>query len=44
MSAYLVVDIPNVGFSAIDQERYAQALVDYVDVAGVLTKVVNGES
>lgn len=44
MSAYLVIDHPKVGFSAVDQERYAQALVDYVDAPGVLTKVINGES
>lgn len=44
MSAYLTVDHPLVGFSATEQEQNVQALVDWLDTAGNLTKVVNGES
>lgn len=44
MSAYLVVDTPLVGFSAVEVEANADALADWLAVAGNLTKVVNGES
>lgn len=44
MSSYLVIDHPQVGFTQLELEQYAQALVDWLDVAGNLTKVLNGES
>lgn len=44
MSAYLVVDHPIVGFSATETEQNVQALVDWLDTPGNLTKVVGGES
>jgi len=44
MSVYTTIDHPLVGFSAADVEKYSQTLVDYCDTAGVLTKVINGES
>lgn len=44
MSSYLVIDHPLVGFSAAEVGHIAQALVDWCDVAGNLTKVIGGES
>lgn len=44
MSAYLVIDHPLVGYSVTEAEQNAQALVDWLDVAGNLTKVIGGES
>lgn len=44
MSAYLTIDHPPVGFSTTEQEQNVQALVDWLDTVGNLTKVVNGES
>lgn len=44
MSAYLVIDHPQVGFSALEVAYNAQALVDWLDVPGNLTKVIGGES
>jgi hypothetical protein len=44
MSAYLVIDHPPVGFTAAETEANAKALVDWLAVAGNLTKVVGGES
>lgn len=44
MSVYLIIDKPVVGFSSTEVEQNAQALVDWADIAGNLTKVVNGES
>lgn len=44
MSAYLVIDHPLVGFSVTETEHNAQALVDWLDTAGNLTKVIGGES
>lgn len=44
MSAYLVLDKPLVGFTAVEAEANAKALVDWFAVAGNLTKIVNGES
>lgn len=44
MSAYLVIDHPLVGFNATETEQITQALVDWLDAAGTLTKVVGGES
>jgi hypothetical protein len=45
MSAYLVLNTPGNGaFTAAEQEALAKALVDYLGVAGNLTKIVNGES
>jgi hypothetical protein len=43
-SAYLVIDHPPVGFTATETEALAKALVDWLAVAGNLTKVVGGES
>lgn len=44
MSAYLVIDHPPVGFTPEKVEQNAQALVDWLDSPGNLTKVLNGES
>lgn len=44
MSAYLVIDHPLVGFSNTEAEQVAQALVDWLDTPGNLTKVIGGES
>jgi hypothetical protein len=44
MSVYLVIDAPIVGFSTTEVGYHAQALVDWTDLAGNLTKVINGES
>lgn len=44
MSAMVIVDHPLVGFSAAEAEAVAKALVDYLAVAGTLTKVIGGES
>jgi hypothetical protein len=44
MSAYLVIDHPPVGFTAVEAEANAKALVDWLAVAGNLTKVIGGES
>jgi hypothetical protein len=44
MSAYLVIDHPPVGFTAAETEANAKALIDWLAVAGNLTKVVGGES
>lgn len=44
MSAYLVIDHPQVGFDATETLNNVQALVDWLDVAGNLSKVVGGES
>lgn len=43
-SAYIVIDHPQVGFTATELEANAKALVTWLGVAGNLTKVVNGES
>lgn len=44
MSVYLTTNYPSVGFSAAEQTANIKALVDWLAVAGNLTKVVNGES
>lgn len=44
MSAYLVIDQPQVGFDLAETETNVKALVDWCAVAGNLTKVTNGES
>lgn len=44
MSVYLVIDRPLVGFDVASTEDNVQGLVDWLDVAANLTKVVNGES
>jgi len=44
MSAYLVIDQPQVGFDTTETETNVKALVDWLAVAGNLTKVTNGES
>jgi hypothetical protein len=44
MSVQLTIDAPVVGFSVAEIEANTQALVDKLDTAGVLTKVVNWES
>jgi hypothetical protein len=44
MSVQLIVDYPPVGFDNSERAINAQALVDYLDGAGILTKVVGGES
>jgi hypothetical protein len=43
-SIYLVIDHPKGGFTALETEQNAQGLVDWLDVVGNLTKVINGES
>lgn len=43
-SAFLVVDHPKVGYSATETEATAKALIDWLAVAGNLTKVIGGES
>lgn len=44
MSAYLVIDIPVVGFSTTEVSQNSQGLIDYLDTAANLTKIVAGES
>lgn len=44
MSCYLVVDAPAVGFSVTEQSDNAQALIDWLDGAGVLSKLTAFES
>lgn len=44
MSAYLVINTPAVGFSAADVEALAKGLLDHLNSAGLLSKVVNGEA
>lgn len=43
-SAYVVIDAPLVGFSNTELEQHVQGLVDYLDAAGLLTKVLGSES
>jgi hypothetical protein len=43
-SVFLVIDHPSVGYSATETEATAKALVDWLAVAGNLTKVIGGES
>lgn len=43
-SAYIVIDHPSVGFTTTELEANAKSLVDWLAVAGNLSKVVNGES
>lgn len=44
MSVQLIIDVPPVGFNATEMAENAQALVDWADAAGVLSKVTAGES
>jgi hypothetical protein len=44
MSVYLVIDHPTIGFNNTEVEANAKALVDELAEAGVLTKVLGGES
>lgn len=44
MSALLVIDVPPVGFDAIEQSQIAKAIADYCANTSNLTKVVGGES
>lgn len=43
-SAYIVIDHPPVGFTPVELQANAKALVDWLGVAGNLAKVTNGES
>lgn len=43
-SVYLVIDHPQVGFTPVELEANAKALVTWLGTTGNLTKVVNGES
>lgn len=43
-SIYLVIDHPSVGFTTAETAFNARALVDWCDQAGVLEKVIGGES
>jgi hypothetical protein len=44
MSAYLVIDHPTVGFTTSEVEKNTKALVDELNEAGLLTRVIGGES
>lgn len=44
MSAYLVIDHPQVGFDTTEAAYNVRALVDWCDVAGNIEKVLGGES
>lgn len=44
MSAYVVIDHPDIGYSNAEIESNTKALVDALGAAGVLTKVIGGES
>lgn len=44
MSAYIVIDHPTVGFNNTEVETNTKALVDELAEAGVLTKILGGES
>jgi len=44
MSAYVVIDHPDVGFTNAEIESNTKALVDELAEAGNLTKVIGGES
>lgn len=44
MSTYLVIDAPATGYSATQIGHQVQALVDWLDVAGNITKVLGGEA
>jgi hypothetical protein len=44
MSAYVVIDHPVVGFNNTDVEKNTKALLDTLAAAGVLTKIIGGES
>lgn len=44
MSAYLVVDHPLVGFTATQIGDNVQGLVDYLDTAGFIADLVEGQS
>jgi hypothetical protein len=44
MSAYLVVDHPLVGFTASEIEDNVQGLVDYLDTAGFIADLIEGQS
>lgn len=43
-SVYLVVDAPVIGMTTGQVVYQAQALVDYLDGSGLLTKVIGGET
>jgi len=44
MSAYIVIDHPDIGFTNAEIEANAKALVDELAEAGLLTKIIGGES
>lgn len=44
MSAYVVIDHPEIGFTNAEIESNVKALVDELAEAGNLTKIVGGES
>lgn len=44
MSAYLVVDVPLLGFTATEISYDVQALVDWLDTPANLAKVLGGEA
>lgn len=44
MSAYLVINHPDVGYTNAEVEANTLALVDELKEAGVLTKIIGGES
>lgn len=44
MSVMLIIDRPLQGITDVAAGQYAQAVIDWADAAGVLTKVLNGES
>jgi hypothetical protein len=44
MSAYSVVDHPDIGFSNAEMEANTKALIDELAEAGNLTKIFGGES
>lgn len=44
MSAYLIIDVPPVGFTNVEQKDVAKAIADWCAVAANTTKVIGGES
>lgn len=44
LSVYLVIDHPNSGYTSAEVAYFAAGLTDWLDTAGNLSKVINGES
>jgi hypothetical protein len=44
MSGYIVVDVPKNGYTVAEQEAVVKGLIDFLSVAGNVTKLLGGEN